>query len=285
MKKSSESGKQIRELRDGLGLKQLEFAERLGVTQATISSWEAGDEDRAPSAEAYFRLAGLASYPKNLWFLKQAGIEAQAILSLADKILEERSAPPKPGEVVRIERFRVTPEGREETGQLVALPGEFIPNRDSTKCFILDGKSASFVFADGDIVVVDASDVESRDLALTSFFDKIVLMEFNAERLHREMPYYRSPEGLFIGKLGLQKSGTFSWEARLAPLDERFKVHAVVVGEWRYDYRDDSNPPRYRGQDLDRAEKLVPEEIRLYPACRIVGAVVGWFTKSVMQKH
>jgi transcriptional regulator with XRE-family HTH domain len=283
MKKSSESGKQIRELRDELGLKQVEFAERLGVTQATISSWEAGDEDRAPSAEAYIHLALLASYPKSLWFWKQAGIDPEAIVSVADKILKERGAPAKVGEAVRRPRYRMIDRGREEAGPLLILPGEFILNPGSTVCFVLDGKSASFVFAPGDIVVVDASDVEVPDLALSPFFDKIVLMEFNAESLRKNMPHYHGPEGLFIGKLRLQSSGTFSWEARLTPLDERFKVHAVVVGEWGYDFRDDSNPPRYRGQDRDRAEKLAPGEIRLYPSCRIVGAVIGWFTKSGVQ--
>jgi len=279
MKKKSQIGERIKSLRAGMS--QAKFAELLGVQQATVSAWEV--EENVPSPEAWLGLAKLAPDPDKLWFWQQAGVDLEEMLSLSEKILKERGAAPESGEVIRRPRLRVTPEGKEESGPLVVLPAEFMPTSGSTKCFILDKTSASFVFARGDIVVVDASDVKVPDLALTPFFDKIVLMEFNAESLRKDMPHYHGPEGLFIGKLCLQVSGTFSWEARLAPLDERFKVHAVVVGEWRYDFRDDSNPPRYRGQDLDRAKKLAPGEIRLYRSCRMIGRVAGWFAKSGMQ--
>jgi len=280
MKKKPQVGERIRSMRGTMS--QAELADILGVKQATVSAWEV--EENPPSAEACFKLATLATKPEDsLLFLEFAGLGRQAMLSVANKILEERSAPAKSGEVVRVSRFGETIEGREKPGPQVILPGELVPNRASTVYFVLDGKSASFMFAAGDIVVVDTSDAEVADLVLKPFFDKIVLMEFNADTLRKGMPYYHGPEGLFIGKLRLHRAPSGigdSWETGLGPLDERFRVHQFTVGQWRYDYRYDSNPPRYRAQDPDRAEELAPEEIRLYQGCRVAGVVIAWLAKS-----
>lgn len=281
MKKSSESAKRIKDLRDALGLKQVEFAGRLEVTQATISSWEAGDEDRAPSAEAYFRLAGLASYPENLWFLKQAGVDPQAVVSIADKILKERGAPPKAGEVIRVPRLCVAPEGKEEANPLLILPAEFTPSRESTKWFTLDKENASFPVKAGDIAVVDTSHAGAQDLVLSPFFNTVVLMEFGSESAHEGLP-----RGLFLGQL-LSRRGppAFTWYAELAVLNERLEVHRFTVGKW-----EGGGPvvcvdgaPTRTGWWKGSAEDFAPEAIRLYPGCEIVGLVIGWLAKPTVK--
>lgn len=60
-KKKDELAKKIRALRDALGLKQTEFAARIGARQDLVSKWERGEH--APGAEYAAKMADLAGVP------------------------------------------------------------------------------------------------------------------------------------------------------------------------------------------------------------------------------
>lgn len=51
------NAEQIRSLREGLGLSQQEFAERIGVSKQAVSQWEAGVT--APSIENLLRVVNV----------------------------------------------------------------------------------------------------------------------------------------------------------------------------------------------------------------------------------
>lgn len=68
-------------LRKSLGLLQVEFAQRLLVTQAAVSRWENGSSN--PSAENYIRMADLADDINCVWFWKQAGVDVERLARLA----------------------------------------------------------------------------------------------------------------------------------------------------------------------------------------------------------
>src|SRR5579859_1125610 len=138
-KKTSRLGKRIEKLRKELGLFQSQFADRLRVTQATVSAWEAGDKKRAPSSEALFRLGSLAKSPDDkIYFWGLAGLDEQGIREAASQILENIGAPPEPGQIVRVPRFRFSDRGRDRAGEDIPLPAEFIPNPLATICFVSD---------------------------------------------------------------------------------------------------------------------------------------------------
>jgi transcriptional regulator with XRE-family HTH domain len=53
--------RRIRELRKGLRLNQADFAERLGVTQSTVSKWESNKQ--TPDTDAVFKLSEISGAP------------------------------------------------------------------------------------------------------------------------------------------------------------------------------------------------------------------------------
>jgi transcriptional regulator with XRE-family HTH domain len=58
---------QIRRLREGLGLTQQEFADRIGVTKQAISAWEIGRSE--PSMAKFLRLVNLTGARIESFFL------------------------------------------------------------------------------------------------------------------------------------------------------------------------------------------------------------------------
>jgi len=73
-------------LRKELGLKQVQFAAKFGVTQAAISRWESGAKE--PSAENYIRMGNMAAKPGCFWFLEKAGVDVTRLRRL---FLEEKA--------------------------------------------------------------------------------------------------------------------------------------------------------------------------------------------------
>ena|SRR5438067_3230361 len=78
-------------LRKELGLKQVQFAAKFGVTQAAISRWESGAKE--PSAENYIRMGNMAAKPGCFWFLEKAGVDVTRLRRL---FLEEKQEPKTP---------------------------------------------------------------------------------------------------------------------------------------------------------------------------------------------
>ena len=67
-----EWAQRVAQLRKKLGLKQVEFAERFGVTQAAISGWERGRKE--PAVEHYVRMGNIADDTDCYWFWEKAGV-------------------------------------------------------------------------------------------------------------------------------------------------------------------------------------------------------------------
>jgi transcriptional regulator with XRE-family HTH domain len=277
MKKGLQSGKRIKALRLLLGLKQAELAARVKVTQATVSSWELGDEKRGPSVEAYLRLAVLAPFPENLWFFEQGGFDPQAIVSVANEVVRERNAPAKRGEVIRIPRFRLTAGGMRKAGPAILLPAERVPNPTTTICAVLDEKTAGFAFSPGDLVLLDRPDREPD--TLQPFLGQVVLVVFSPPSAQNGFRALRLPDKPFLGRLRCRENSFYKncWEATLGPLMDPSIFGTVgefwiVIGSWR-DKGLPSDRPRLRVDRLSRAAA----KIRLFPGCHILGRVIAWF--------
>jgi len=275
MGKSFEDGEHIKDLRSALHLNQAEFGERFGVGQTGVSAWEVGDT--TPPSDVWGVMAKLASGQKEKeWFLRRAtGLEIDEIVPIVEQFQKERSAPAKRGEIYRISPFPVAEQTNEEGNPLLPLPAKKIPNPGSTRWFTLDESNASFPFAPGDIVVVDMSQTGRQNLVLRPLFNNLVLMEFTEQSVRQ-----RVPQGFFTGQL-LPRRGppAFTWYAELAVLNQRLEVHRFTVGEWAAGHpvvqRDDpSAAAGYRQAD---AEEFALDEIRLYPGCKMVGPIIGWF--------
>ena len=72
-----EWAQQVAKLRKKLGLRQVDFAARFGVTQAAVSGWETGRKE--PSVENYLVMGNMAEDPDCLWFWQRAGVDTSRI--------------------------------------------------------------------------------------------------------------------------------------------------------------------------------------------------------------
>jgi transcriptional regulator with XRE-family HTH domain len=90
------SGKRVNELRKNLGLKQVEFAEKLGLTSAAISAIEL---DKAPLTEANIRLICFTFKVNEEWLREGKGemLDEEAMLSEWEKRLLELFRKLSPG--------------------------------------------------------------------------------------------------------------------------------------------------------------------------------------------
>lgn len=239
MEKKPSGGERIRALRRSRGENQAEFGKVLGVGQGAISAWELDDKARAPSADAFFRLADLAKEPEDkLLFLANAGLTPKTIQSAARRLekdfledhLESSTALEVKGDVILIPRCRYTVQGREEIGPPVPVAVELIANPASTVCVVLE---TAGIGRGGGFAIVDTVDSDSVNLA--SFWGQAVLAEF-APRSERE-DYPGWPEGIVPGVLYLEAEeggleGT-RWIANLLPVGRSIlSTFPVVIGMW-----------------------------------------------------
>lgn len=219
------SGERVSELRKARGETQAEFAKALAVTQPMVSAWEAGSD--TPSQGAYLRLGNLASYPDNIWFWEQAGIDGQVMLSAAEKVLKERLADPKAmedqGKAVFVPPFTQGEWARQGTLPPLLMPAEWVPNKGST--YYLIATSWGGGLAPRDRIVFDTSEASRRRWDL--FRGQDVLINFvrpgPGHPLRQRVPqsiYW--PTGLSIG--------------RLDSLPESAHEQATHVVFWRRDW-------------------------------------------------
>ena len=68
-----EWAQKVTELRNSLGLRQIDFAAKLSVTQAAVSRWETGIKE--PSTENYIKMGNMADESHCFWFWKKAGVD------------------------------------------------------------------------------------------------------------------------------------------------------------------------------------------------------------------
>ena len=291
-KRSPGGAKRIKGLRDALDLKQAEFAKRLHVTQATVSSWEAGDEDRAPSAEAYFRLGTLArEQADRIWFWARAGLDEQTILAVAanlskDRVKEGKDLAEK-GDVILVPRFRETMQRREEAGPPVPLPTEFIPNPGSTICFVVDRKATAIVDSPKAIFILDESEKDAP--ILLPFRGQVVFARYKPETGTEANPYWRP--GIYMGRIGFVQpfeltAGMAFWaSANLHLLTGKSAVETIPVGRFTYSAQnelagidpntvDSQLNPRVESVRKKAWERAV-KELKLEAGWSILGRVLG----------
>jgi transcriptional regulator with XRE-family HTH domain len=286
MSRTGTPGDRIIELRKALGLTQIEFAKRVGVGQPQVSAWEVGSD--SPSPGAYLRLGNLASYPDNIWFWEQAGMDVQAMLSAAEKLLEERGAPPLSGEIVRIPCFRKTAHGEQDTDRLVIFRGEEVPNPLSTVCWVVDDSAESPWVPSGSLIVFDTSKKNAKDL-----WGQSVVLENDPGPVIPPETSIRWSKGLLAGKLQYQavghpiQTGGYSvWEVTVGPFGD-LKTEPVRVGllsvapAGRAVRAAVSTFQPHRSGEAhaahhDEVSKRVPSEIGLYTGCRILGRMIDF---------
>jgi transcriptional regulator with XRE-family HTH domain len=236
MKNLSQAAELIKALRVAKGKTQAQFAAILGVTQPMVSAWEGGSDE--PSREMFAKLGNLASYPDNLWFWQQAGIDQQAMLSAAEQVLKEGGAPATEREITRVRPYQQT--GQATEGPDLVLPARFVSNPLSTRYLVIDGKLASAIFPIGDVVVLDVSAEKAVDLR--PLWGEIVLVDLTRPKDTaglRMTEFWK--EGLNIGRLRCKQYSLdpFYWLATLGPFDDADTRYspgdtATIVGTWRH---------------------------------------------------
>ena len=266
MKKNPRIGERIRSQRGDRT--QAEFADLLKVSQAAVSALELGEN--LPSAETCFRLATLAPDPEDkVFFFKLGGVEPQALICAANRISEERNAPAKPGEVVRLPLHRMAARGVEETGAQILMPAERIPSPRSTIGVTLDEGSSNFAFAPGDILFIDSSRPEPLDLP--SFFNEMVAMIFTATQEYRDTAENPWPRKLIVGRMRPpQQSGVYGQLIRLATLDDQLHREVLTICEWN------EYPSKMRAPGYNRAPF---EDVSFNTGWEMIGRVVAWSKK------
>lgn len=201
-------GDRIKRLRGELT--QAAFADLVGAGQTSVSEWELGNAE--PSAAISFRLAALSHDPEDsMTFLKQAGLEPDAVVSVADMLL-------KKGEV-KMDAILATAEDKlkdrigdqkelADKGKMVLVPpftegkwgvqrslpekpvdAEDVPNKASTYYVVAGSpavyQAAGLGVAPGDIVVFDRSGASE---GFRGFLGEEVVAEFG--------------DGLAVGRVG-----------------------------------------------------------------------------------
>jgi len=130
MAQKAEMVKRIRSLQGQMN--QVEFARYLGVPQSRVSEWGAG---KRPTTEMCIRLAKLAPHPDNLWFLEQAGLNRDDLLSVAGNIARDIFTPPKGVDLIRVSPSEDSPEAL-AAGDL-ALPKRLVENPAWTRYMVV----------------------------------------------------------------------------------------------------------------------------------------------------
>ena len=192
---------------------QAEFGALLGgASQSAVSAWERDDKDRGPSSAIYFRLAALAHDPEDsIFFLQQAGLQPDAVISVADVLLKKGD--------VKMDAILATAEQilkqqlgdqqqRAKKGKDFIVPpypgSAQLPFDVSIPAFLVSNQATTFylpvvakdIFGrvghhveHGDILVFDGRDVSSYE----EIAGEKVVIEFE--------------DGLYVGRLGYVSEG------------------------------------------------------------------------------
>ncbi len=194
-------------------MNQADFGQLLDSSQGAVSAWERDDKERSPSAAIYFHLAALAhSAEDSLFFLEQAGLKPDAVISVAnvllkegkvnmgailattEDLLKERLGDQKQrmteGKDVLVPPFK----GTEPVPFDVTVPASRVSNLSSTFYEIVGTKSvygrAGHGVGAGDILVLDKREIPSYDEILA----QRAVVEFE--------------DGPFVGQFAYVSDGT-----------------------------------------------------------------------------
>ncbi|HWR17147.1 MAG TPA: XRE family transcriptional regulator [Terriglobales bacterium] len=169
-------------VRKRVGGNQASFGQRLGVSQVTVSNWEAGRI--TPAAENFLKIGQIAGDPDCWYFWQLAGLDRDAMdtamTSLGKKVHPQSLTilfEPAPGalkagsgnlkkipDAVAIPLLKdAAAAGSPRTIQerdiedMMILPRKWVPRPDHATCIKVMGDSMSPILDDGDIVVIDTS--------------------------------------------------------------------------------------------------------------------------------
>jgi SOS-response transcriptional repressor LexA len=193
-KSAPEWVRKILQLRKRLGLNQSEFAARLNYSAMALSRWESGTHE--PTAEAYVQMGNLAEAAESNWFWTRAGLksadlsrmfpEGSGVLHKADFPDFEIVVAGSGGKRARTAKVKaklvalpvlavhagahgakgdqVLDLDGADVEEMIAAPALWCPNPAETSCLRVRGSSMSPMIDDGDIVVVDCTQHDGRDL-------------------------------------------------------------------------------------------------------------------------
>jgi transcriptional regulator with XRE-family HTH domain len=161
----------VKELRNGLGLYQAQFADRLTVSRTQIVGWEQGATER-PSVEKLLEMAQLAPTAEaRKWFWRKAGLNLDVLRAdfreEAGKLTEAWNS----GQALRVP---IVPESKvgahgelleTEDGSLM-LPIERFLHPASVVCLKCK-RRPPWIITDGDLVIVDKSVMHFHKLRRT----------------------------------------------------------------------------------------------------------------------
>jgi SOS-response transcriptional repressor LexA len=190
---ASEWVAKILELKKTLGLNQSEFASRLNYSAMAVSRWESGTHE--PTAEAYVQMGNLAEGKQSNWFWTRAGLKSADLSRMfpqgkpllhrtdlpAFEIViagsgEKRAVANAKTKLIAIPVLdvhagthgakgdQVLNLNEAEISEMIAAPALWCPNPSTTSCLRVRGSSMSPMIDDGDIVVVDASQNNGKEL-------------------------------------------------------------------------------------------------------------------------
>lgn len=254
---------------------QADFARILGVSQSRISDWYAG---RRHTAEMYLRLAKLAPYPDNLWFLGQAGMDEQEILSVAEALLKQRSAAPMEGEIFRAGRFGEISQRGEPVGPLVPLPKEFVPNPASTVCLVVDEHSRGQGMAPFGLYGLDTS--VSGTVDIRAIRNEMIMIRFDPSRPQM------FPSGLYAGtvrvhrqpvKAGIRIGARLTLWPPPSNLEDDILQHFFSLGVYRDQEAMSGVKPEELRRRVDEIWERVGEKFPLAEDVNILGIIRAYF--------
>jgi SOS-response transcriptional repressor LexA len=185
--------RKILQLRKRLGLNQSEFAARLNYSAMALSRWESGTHE--PTAEAYVQMGNLAETDESNWFWTRAGLKSADLARMfpqgagvLDKVDfphfeivvagsgKKRAAAKVKPKLVALPVLgvhagthgargdQILDLDEAEATEMIAAPALWCPNPAATSCLRVRGSSMSPMIDDGDIVVVDCTQHDGKDL-------------------------------------------------------------------------------------------------------------------------
>jgi transcriptional regulator with XRE-family HTH domain len=180
-----ELGQKIAGLRSLLHKTGAEFGKDLGVKRARISAWEQGE---VPPPEKLIRMGSLAGAgtPEQRYFWERAGFNFQALVSAyrghSLRALEAQGAAEEYVSVPLAQSF--DPESGAPifvSEARVMLPSTRVPRPDRTVCIAIPEGIECGLWRSGDVVIVDQSLTEPRDL-----FGRPTVVNMSLEAANRE---------------------------------------------------------------------------------------------------
>jgi SOS-response transcriptional repressor LexA len=191
-------GEAVKAIRNAIGLKQIEFAKRIGVTQGVVTAWE--NNKKNPTNENLVKIAALTTDES----LKRQLLEASGLSEFVSRPKPKSSVAGYPTLSIRLLRDSAaagTPRmvDEREVERLLVLPKFMFPNAAGEIVAIrVKGDSMEPMILPGSIVFLDVSQREAKKLAgsmVAARVDGGVTIKFlrKSRGTYLLVPYHISP--------------------------------------------------------------------------------------------